>query len=92
MKPFGKRGLTETVSEFFNLPAETAGANPVITVTGSRSVRVMYHAGILEYGAELISVNCRGMIVSVYGAKLEILSMNSEEMLIRGDISSVGLD
>ena len=72
-------------TERFEIPSEALGATRM-TVTGERRILIERHRGILEYSRELISVNCGRRVLSIYGARLDLVAMTSEELLIVGDI------
>jgi sporulation protein YqfC len=76
-------------AELFDLPGEVVAGLPKITMTGDRRIHIENHRGLLEYDAALISVNCGGAILCVYGARLELVSMTAEELLITGAIRRV---
>ncbi|MDR0905933.1 MAG: YabP/YqfC family sporulation protein [Oscillospiraceae bacterium] len=75
-------------AERFDIPGEALGQTR-ITITGERRLFIEKHRGILEYGRELISVNCGRKILAVYGTKLDLVSMTSEELLITGEITRI---
>ena len=84
-----KDNFTAAFTERFDLPADVLPGTAVITLNGSRRLHIERHRGILEYGREFISVNCGSNILGVYGAALELASMNATELLIIGDIQRI---
>lgn len=76
-------------TERFEIPGDALPGTPLITLTGSRRIHIDKHKGILEYGQEFISVNCGNKLIGVFGASLELASMNARELLITGDIQRI---
>jgi sporulation protein YqfC len=85
----GYRQALTRAAEFFDLPGDILAGLPKITMTGSRRLHIENHRGLLEYDTALITVNCAGGILGVYGSKLELVAMTAEELLISGNISRV---
>jgi len=82
------RAIAARATERFDIPAEAIGASR-ITITGERRILIERHSGILEYGRELISVNCGRKILAIYGNGLDLAAMTPEELLIYGELSSL---
>jgi len=81
------RSAAGKISQALDIPSEALTGIIRVTVTGTQDVRVESHEGLIEYDTSLISVNCGEKIVSIYGKKLELVSMNADELMIHGDIS-----
>jgi len=83
-----KRILSEA-AELFDLPADVVAGLPHVEVVGSGHFYMEHHLGILSYSGEEIDINGEGMIVRVYGAGLELVSMTGDALRIQGNISRV---
>ncbi|MDR0838124.1 MAG: YabP/YqfC family sporulation protein [Oscillospiraceae bacterium] len=83
------RNAAARFAERFDIPDDAFSGVSRLTLTGERRLHIERHRGILEYGRELISVNCGKKILSVYGAKLDLVSMSAEELLITGEIQRI---
>jgi sporulation protein YqfC len=70
----------------FELPGEVLAGLPKFSMTGNRHLHIEGHKGVLEYSGALIGINGGAALIKIYGAQLEIVSMNAEELLITGDI------
>ena len=79
--------LLERVSDALEIPGEALAYMPGLTMTGNKRVHIEGHKGILQYDSDTIAVNGGVLIFKIYGDKLEIASMNAEEILITGSIS-----
>jgi len=75
-------------AERLEIPHEVFGGTR-ITITGERRLLIEKHRGILEYGRELITVNCGRRIVEVYGSQLDLVTMTAEALLITGELSRI---
>ena len=87
-----KTSIKEKASEIFDLPPDALAGMPKITIIGCRQAFVENHKGVLEYNENMIGVNGDKAIVKFRGDKLELCSMNSEELLITGIIAGVDMD
>jgi len=84
-----KRSLPDRMAGKFDIPGDVLGGHPRVTITGSTRVLVDNHKGLLDYGREEIAVAGRGLALKISGAELELRAMNTESMLITGDIFKV---
>ena len=84
-----KKSLLDRAIETFDLPGEVLAGLPKLTVTGNRKLYIECHKGILEYDGGFIAVNGGPVILKIRGGGLEIVSMSSQEILIRGFFSSI---
>ena len=87
-----KKGIFEKASDIFDLPREVLTDIPKLTITGCKRVHIENHKGILEYDEKRIKVNGGRVAVVVTGAELDIISMNSDELLLGGVIDNVGFE
>jgi sporulation protein YqfC len=76
-------------AELFDLPGDALAGLVKLTMTGPRRLHVENHRGLLEYGRETISVNGGDVVLRVYGAGLELVSMTAEELMITGGINRI---
>ena len=83
---FGKREFLKKTSELFDLPGEVVSGLPTIEITGFGRLRIENHRGILEYGDNSIDINGGSAIIRILGSGLEIRAMNSQALVIIGDI------
>ena len=87
MKRLGELG--GELAERLDLPEEALLGAARLTVTSGRRALIENHHGLLEYGAEQITVSTgRGRII-LRGGGLVLSAMNQRELLICGRISSV---
>ena len=56
---------------------------------GNSELILENHKGILEYGTELIRINCDKMTVKIEGEGLSLIAMNSSAISIKGNILSI---
>jgi len=81
------RRAAEKISSVLDIPPESLSGVMRVTITGTRDIRIECHEGLIEYETTLISVNCGEKIVSIFGTGLELVSMNADELLVRGNIT-----
>jgi len=67
---------------------ETLGY-PIVTVSGKNEVRIENHKGISEYVCDAITVVGKKYNIRVSGLGLTIKSMNSDALIITGEINAI---
>ena len=72
-----------------DFPGEILTGVPVIEIKGEAEAVVIHHRGILRYDDEEVCISSAIGPVSVRGAKLKIVRMNRERLILRGRIISV---
>ncbi|MBQ8178454.1 MAG: YabP/YqfC family sporulation protein [Clostridia bacterium] len=73
-----------------NIIAENFGYK--ITFYGGKELMIEGHKGLSEYGENEISIRVRGGKIIVKGERLYIDEINHEEISIRGNICSIGVE
>ena len=84
-----KQSILDRAADKFDIPSDVFGGNPRVTITGSTHVLVDNHKGLLDYGTEEITVAGKHMAIKIVGANLELRAMNTESLLVTGDIFRV---
>ena len=62
---------------------------PLLEIAGQSRVLIENHLGVLAYSLEEVQVKVRFGKFAVKGNKLELLQMDREQLVIRGQIDSV---
>lgn len=83
--------LLERTAAVFDLPPDVVGL-PRLELTGRGELRMTNHKGILAYGTEEILVSGGAILYRVRGSELELRAMNSDELLITGQLLAVELE
>ena len=83
-----KKHTALDVAEKLDLPAETAGAL-LVTASGRGCVLIENHLGIINYGAEILSLKAKGGSFCVYGSNLRIAALGRGKLLLRGEINTM---
>lgn len=83
-----KHILSDT-AELFDLPMDLLSGLPHVELMGDRQFYMENHRGILSYSEDEIAVSAEGMIVRVFGERLELVSMSGDALRIRGRICRV---
>ena len=91
MKARENMSFIERVSDVLEVPGEAMGL-PLVTVVGDGRVHIENHRGLLLCGEDKITVECRGMEISVEGEKLEMVVLTEHELLIRGRVGEVRME
>ena len=84
-----KMTVLEKAARMLDLPTDIVANLPRMEVRGCREVLIENHRGILEYGNEEMHINGGGVMLKFKGIGLNIRSMNSDEMIIEGQILSI---
>ena len=84
--------IREDIAERFDVPALAVNAAPRITLSGDRQVLVENHRGILEYGGETVVLGGGRLRITIRGQGLCLRAMDSEMILVGGEIFGVDLE
>lgn len=84
-----KNSITTKLLNAFDIPEDSLGTVPRLTVTGNGSVLIENHKGLVEYGREHIVVSGGKMLLSIHGSGLELEAMNRDEIRVKGQILSI---
>jgi len=84
-----KLSMREKLSEKFDLPADTSGNQPRITVIGYREVVIYGHKGVTECGSERICIATGKATVKITGLELTIKAMNAENISVVGQLIGI---
>jgi sporulation protein YqfC len=71
------------------IPEDLAYQEPVITMTGRRSVQIENYRSLVRYARDEVLVHTVHGSVKICGTDLEILDYTADEMHITGKISSI---
>lgn len=71
------------------LAEDIPGDLPRIEIVGDKRVLVENHKGILEYGDNIMRINCGKMIVRIAGEGLNLQALSLSELAVTGKITSV---
>ena len=87
MKPYkkGPRQLTGTLYAVY----DGLAGMPIVELAGDQRVLIENHRGVIEYGAEKISVKVKYGLVCISGLEMELAKMTKEQLVIVGKIGSV---
>lgn len=84
-----EKNLFSDTAELFDLPMDLLTGLPHVELMGNRQFYMENHRGILSYSEEEIAVSAEGLIVRIFGKKLELVSMSADALRIRGTIERV---
>ncbi len=79
-------------AELLDVPADTLAGLLHIEMTGTKEVFIENHKGIIELSENEVTVNAGKKVVHVLGQRLCVLSMNSEEVRLGGEIERVSFE
>ena len=82
-------GVLDSVAELFDLPADVVAGLPRLEMVGSRQLYLEHHTGLLSYSDTRIDANTSAGVLRITGARLTLLAMTPEELLITGTITAV---
>lgn len=84
-----KRNIKEKVAEALTLPKEIVLDLPKITMIGNGQVFIENYKGVIEYDNERIRINTSKGIMKIFGESLEINTITTEEIFIKGYIKNI---
>lgn len=87
-----KRKLSGKMLSVLDLPQETDGIVPKITMIGDSDLLIENHAGVLKCLPDVICLHTQQGTLSVGGEDMELLELGKERVYIRGNICSVAFE
>lgn len=81
--------LKEKVTDMLELPKEVILNLPVFSMIGNEELHIENYKGILEYDSERIRIYTYNGIVKLEGRGLEIKTMTTEEIFIKGAVVKI---
>jgi len=81
--------IKEDISEALELPKDIILDLPRITLIGHKQIHIENHKGIIEYSTEKIRIKYKEGSLKVIGNNLNLRSIISEEIIIKGNIFSI---
>ncbi len=84
-----KNNICTKLLRLFDIPEDSLGTVPRLTITGNGNALIENHKGLVEYGSERIVVSGGRLLLCINGVRLELEAMNREEIRITGQILSV---
>ena len=83
--------LREHIADLLNIPIELAMNAATLIVYGNRSLIAEQHKGIREYTEQRIAFRTGQGLVIVEGKELCLKRLNGTELVIEGELFSIGL-
>ncbi|MCF6466527.1 sporulation protein YqfC [Clostridium sp. Cult2] len=77
------------ISEALELPKDVVLDLPKITIIGNIQLNISNHKGIIEYTQETLRINSSIGIVKVSGKDMELKTILSEEIIVKGNIEKI---
>ncbi|MBR5543106.1 MAG: YabP/YqfC family sporulation protein [Oscillospiraceae bacterium] len=84
-----RKSILRRAADAFDIPADVGGGILHIEISGRQEVFVENHKGILMLSEEEVEISSGRGTVTVFGTKLSVLAMNTEEVRISGEIESI---
>ena len=84
-----EKHIFSDTAELFDIPMDLLTGLPHVELMGNRQFYMENHRGILSYSEAEIAVSAEGLIVRIFGKKLELISMSADALRIRGAIARV---
>lgn len=86
-----RKNLLMYLTEKADLPMEPVPGVPVVEIGDDCRVLIENHQGVTEYGTERMQIKVRYGQVRILGEKLTLISMEGQQLVIKGKIHSVEL-
>ncbi len=77
------------ISEALELPKDLIMDLPKIVMIGNIQMNISNHKGIIEYTREVLRVNSSIGIIKISGSDMELKTILSEEIIVKGNIEKV---
>ncbi len=87
-----KDGIRLRAAELLDMPADMLAGLLHIEMTGTKEVFIENHKGIIELTENEVTINAGKKVVHVLGQRLSVLSMNSDELRLGGEIERVSFE
>ena len=86
---FLKNGIKNSLTQALEIPGEVLINASVINIIGKNEIEIENYKSILEYETERITINSYGYMIVIEGKKLELKTVTTDSVNIRGNIASV---
>ncbi len=87
-RPRGR--IKEKVAEVLELPKDVALNVPRLTMIGTNNLIIENYKGIIQYERDKIRVNTSIGIISITGDGMIIREITSEDIMVEGEINTLG--
>ena len=87
-----KRGLSQVISEKFDIPLEALSSVPNAQMIGNTVLSINGCLGIKKYETDEIIIRSKDYLIKVNGKELSMLTFSNGRVSIRGEISSYGIE
>ena len=77
------------ISEALELPKDVVLDLPKVIMIGDIQVNISNHKGIIEYTQETLRINTSIGIVKISGKDMELKTILSEEIIVKGNIQKI---
>jgi len=85
-----RKSIREKFTELLELPKELVLDLPKITMIGNGDMMIENYKSVMEYGMAKIRINTGAGIVHIAGRGLTIREITSEDIMISGEIHTLG--
>ncbi len=82
------KGVRKIISEVIEIPSETVGSCPLITIAGKDKIIIENSKGIAKYESDILRVNTSIGIAEVTGKNIVLKTMGPECIIAEGIIES----
>lgn len=83
------KSFREYMAEKFLLPKDVVLDLPRVSICGDKEIFIENHKGIAEYTSQCIRIKMNDGYISVFGADLRIIILQSDRMVINGEFLRV---
>lgn len=83
------RSIKNAIAEKMSLPKDVILDLPRISICGDKEIFIENHKGIMEYTSKTIRIKTNDGIAHIYGTELRIVILESDRMVINGELSRV---
>ncbi len=84
-----KGNFLSSVVDIFELPAEIILNLPLLTVTGSSSLKIENYVSVTEYNCDTVKINTAVGLIKICGKDIKIKQITNEEIQLNGKITNI---
>ena len=86
------RKIKEIAVNFLSLPKEVALDLPLLMATGRNEINIENYKNLLEFTETKVRIHTKGGTMTIWGEKLTLRQLTSENVLVGGMISGIKYD
>ena len=87
-----KKGLTQIISEKFDIPLESLSSVPNAQIIGNNILSLNGCIGIKKYETDQVIIRTKDFLLTITGTDLTMLAFSQGRVSIKGEIKMYGIE